>query len=197
MWYWDRWRLTVILFILLSYLFTVFILRGFKRFLDFQMLHAACLIWHSCSFLNCMTCLNCRRPADRGGVSTVIYLTLLSLSPSLYSQLLSLHRFFFPYIHPYPSSLPATLEPHCGIDRKTSPVSLRVLGGMCIMDQWFRCLLSPMGSNTALGPVCPCLYFKVWSLRDRKPASLLPLHVLENQAFEVLSPDSACKLIGK
>lgn len=154
MWYWDRWRLTVVLFILLSYLFTMFILRVFIWFLDFQMLHAACLIWHSCSFLNCINCLNCRRPADGGGVSTVIYLTLFSLSPSLFSQLLSLHRFFFPYIHPYPSSLPAALEPHCGIDRKTSSVSLRVLGGMCIMDQRFRCLLSPMGSNTALGPVC-------------------------------------------
>lgn len=108
MWYWDRWRLTVILFILLSYLFTVFILRVFKWFLDFQMLHAACLIWHSCSFFNCINCLNCRMPADWGGVSTVIYLTLLSLSPSLYSQLLSLSFHISTRIPP-PSQLPWSL----------------------------------------------------------------------------------------
>lgn len=42
------------------------------------------------------------------------------------------------------------LEIHRGIDRKTSPVSLWMLGGMYITDQWFRCLLSPTDSNTML-----------------------------------------------
>lgn len=74
--------------------------------------------------------------------------------PHFYSQLLPLHPFSFPYIHPFPSSLPAAQEPHCGIDRKTSPVFLWALGGMYITDQRFCCLLSATGSNTALMPMC-------------------------------------------
>lgn len=101
---------------------------------------------------------SCRR-----GVSRVIYLTLLVMCShypwdssgflaclsSLYLPLLSLpHSFFKKKNSVYPhTSLPSSLllqpalEIHCGIDRKTSPVSLWMLGAMYISDQRF--LLSP------------------------------------------------------
>lgn len=100
---------------------------------------------------------SCRR-----GASRVICLTLLVMCShypwdssgflaclsSLYLPLLSLPHSFLKINSAYPhTSLPSSLllqpalEIHCGIDRKTSPVSLWMLGAMYITDQRF--LLSP------------------------------------------------------
>lgn len=67
-----------------------------------------------------------------------------TLSSSLYSHLLSIPPSLPPYIHTYPSSppsfLPAAQEIHCGIDRKTSPVSRWTPGGF----------ISRIGSSSVL-----------------------------------------------
>lgn len=122
---------------------------------------------------------SCRR-----GVSRVNYLTLLVMCShypwdssgflaclsSLYLPLLSLpHSFFSKKNSVYPhTSLPSSLllqpalEIHCGIDRKTSPVSLWMLGAMYITDQRFLLSPSPTGWKcSAWAAVHPCMHFKV------------------------------------
>lgn len=96
-----------------------------------------------------------------------------------YCHSLSLSFHITPRIPLPSSSSPAALEIHRGIDRKTSPVSRWTLGGMYITDQRFCCLLSPTDSNAAFGLVCvhACIS-ESDVLRDREPASLLPLPVL-------------------
>lgn len=87
-----------------------------------------------------------------------------SPSSSLYSQLLSLPPSLLPYIRPmpHPSSLPAALEIHCGIDRKTSLVSLWMLGGIYITDQrlcWARCVSMPVFQSLTFTRQKTCLTF--------------------------------------
>lgn len=106
-------------------------------------------------------------------VTTVIELP--SLSSSLYLQLLSTPP-FFPYILLYPSSFPACPGDsswHWQKDLSRLPLNAGrdVYHGSVIP-------LSPFYNGlkyNACASACPGLYFKVWRLRARKPASLLPL----------------------
>lgn len=168
-------RLQIVLLILLSHFFTVFVLYMIFWLGKSSMFNLTYLWFCSRCFkmyfaLEKAVWSNYRRPVDRRGVSRVIYLTALVM----YSHypwdsmgfLLSHPHFTHNYCHslplsfcistriPLPSSFPAALEIHCGIDWKTSPVSLWMLGGMYITDQRFCCLLSQMDSNTTFGPVC-------------------------------------------
>lgn len=98
---------------------------------------------------------NGKGPVDDGGLSMVIYLilrlTMLLITPTLLTITVtsSLFSFHISTHSPLPSSFPAALL-HCGIDRKTSPISPWVLGGMYNTDQWFYCPFSPLGSNILL-----------------------------------------------
>lgn len=99
-----------------------------------------------------------------------------TLSSSLYSQLLSLPPPFFPYIHPYPSSL---LHPSCPGDSSwhwLKDLSRLPLNAGRDVYHGSATLLSPFSDGlkrNARAGVCPCLYFKVWRLRDRNEAALL------------------------
>lgn len=133
---------------------------------------------------------NCRR-LDRGGVSRAIYLACLwctvthpgfhggsySLSSSLYSQLLSLPPSFFPYIQAYPSSLLPSSCPGDSLWHWQKDLSRLPLNAGRDVYHGSAIPLSPLSIGlqcSAWTGVCLCLYFKVWRLRDRKPASLLP-----------------------
>lgn len=95
---------------------------------------------------------------------------------------------------PLPSSFPAALEIHCGIDRKTSPVSLWTLGGMYITDQQLRlgwCVSMPVFQSLTFTRQKTCL---------TSPLACPLGERLGNRVFEHrrthLSPDSsACKLV--
>lgn len=120
---------------------------------------------------------NCARPAGRRqGVSRVIYLPplvmhshyprdsmgfLLSFILTFFSITVTPSLFSFhtsaPYLFPLPSSISAALEIHCGIDRKTSPVSLT----LSLSKYWEGCISRISGLQyIAWAGVCPCLYFK-------------------------------------
>lgn len=176
------------------------------------MLYAACLIWHTYGsvlvglsmylamkkqqrrvqgYLFNLLVMYSHYPWDSTGFLLSLILTLLTITVT--APPLSFHistRF------PLPSSFPAALEIHCGIDRKTSPVSLWMLGGMYITDQRLR------SARSVSMPVFQSLTFTRQKTCLTSPLACPLGECLGNQAFERckthLSPDSsACKLVGK
>lgn len=80
---------------------------------------------------------------ERGGSAMInSTLSFLMLFLTLPFFTITVNSSTFRSIYP---PVPLTPFPHCGIDRKTSPVSPRFLGGMYNTDQWVCCLPSSSG----------------------------------------------------